>query len=52
MPNFIKENEGKNITSLMLQDEANQINLEQEVDLIVSVIGDERGEYYKAALKK
>jgi hypothetical protein len=52
MPNFMKENEGKNITSLMSRDEAIQINLEQEVDLIVSVIGDERGEYNKATLKK
>jgi hypothetical protein len=51
MPNFVKENVGKVITVLVSKDEVDFFKEEDEVNLLISMSGDERGQAYTARIK-
>jgi hypothetical protein len=51
MPNFVRENIGKVITIVVSKDDLDFFKEEDEVNLLVSLSGDERGQFYTARIK-
>jgi hypothetical protein len=51
MPNFMKENIGKVITITVSIDDLNFFEKDKEVNLLVSVSGDERQQFYTGRIK-
>jgi hypothetical protein len=51
MPNFVKENIGKVITIVVSKDDLDFFKEEDEVNLLVSLSGDERHQFYTARIK-
>jgi hypothetical protein len=51
MPNFVKDNVGKVITIVVSKEDLSFFNEEAEVNLLVSLSGDERQQFYTARVK-
>lgn len=52
MPNFINGKIGEDIEIVVSKDDLNFFKVGKEVDVLVSVSGDQRGQFYTATLKK
>jgi hypothetical protein len=51
MPNFIKGSVGEDIQIVVSKDDLVFLDMNKQVNVLVSILGDEQGQYYTARLK-